>query len=100
MYGILPFCVIPYFSLFVHESRLKPNYIGPAAGAELSQDADEIIARSRHSLKLFEDTHRWVAGQVDYFNDEILPAHASYFIENRWLPIARRLETDLGIYGY
>ncbi|MFC1421039.1 hypothetical protein [Streptacidiphilus cavernicola] len=100
LYGILPFCVIPYFSLFVYEANLKPNHIDPAVRAELSQDAEEIIARSRHSLKLFEDTHRWIAGQIDYFNNEILPAHSSHFLGNTRLSIARFLETDLGIYCY
>ncbi|MEV6013852.1 hypothetical protein AB0M29_44910 [Streptomyces sp. NPDC051976] len=100
MYGILPFCIIPYFSLFIHEAKLKPNHIDPAALAALSPEAEEIIARSRHSLKLFEDTHRWIAGQIDYFNDKILPVHSSYFLGNTWLPFARFLETDLGIFGY
>ena len=100
MYGILPFSIIPYFSLFVHEASLKPDHVDPATRAELSQDAEEIIARSRHSLKLFEDTHRWIAGQIDYFDDEILAAHSGHFLGNTWLPIARFLETDLGIFGY
>ncbi|TJZ94962.1 hypothetical protein [Actinacidiphila oryziradicis] len=95
LYGILPFCIIPYFSLFIHEAKLKPNHIDPAALAALSPEAEEIIARSRHSLKLFEDKKRWITGQVDYFNDKILLAHSGHFLGNTWLPIARFLETDL-----
>ena len=98
--GILPFCLVPYLSLFVYESRAKLIANDPAMQTALSQDADAICARSRHSLKLFEDTQRGIEGQLDYFRDEILVAHSERFLNNTWFPPARVLETDLGIYSY
>jgi hypothetical protein len=90
----------PYLSLFVHESHRKLRASDPALASLLSSDVEAIVARSRHSLKLFEDTHRGVAGQLAYFRDELLPAHRRRFLGNTWLPLARPLEKDLGLISY
>lgn len=65
---IATFCMVSYFSLFVHESYERLKELDPqrAQTISLSPDAQKVIARSRHSLTLFEDTKRGVSGQLDY----------------------------------
>ncbi len=94
------FCMAPYLSLFVHESYRKLKIIDPALPSLLSSDAESIVARSRHSLKLFEDNRRGIDGQLAYFREEISTAHSEKFLNNTWLKAARFLETDLGLYSY
>ncbi len=98
--GRISLCMAPYLSLFAHESHRKLRAYDPAFAALLSGDVEAIVARSRHSLKLFEDTHRGVAGQLAYFRDELLPAHRRRFLGNTWLPLARPFEKDLGLFSY
>jgi hypothetical protein len=98
--GVISLCMAPYLSLFVHESYHKLRAGDPALASLLSNDVGAIVARSRHSLKLFEDTHRGIAGQLTYFRDELLPAHSRRFLGNTWLPLARPLEKDLGLFSY
>jgi hypothetical protein len=98
--GTISLCMAPYLSLFVHESYRKLESSDPALASSLSSHVKAIVARSRHSLKLFEDTHRGIDGQIAFFRDEILPAHAQYFLGNTWFPPARFLETDLGLFSY
>jgi hypothetical protein len=98
--SVVSLCMVPYISLFVHESYRKLRTSDPALASLLSNDVEAIVARSRHSLKLFEDTHRGVAGQLAYFRDELLPAHSRRFLGNTWLPLARPLEKDLGLFSY
>ncbi len=98
--GTIMFCLAPYLSLFVYESYSKLKRIDPTLPALLSADAEAIVARSRHSLKLFEDNRRGIEGQLTYFRDEISPAHTDRFLNNTWLKAARFLETDLGLYSY
>lgn len=98
--SILPFCISPYLSLYVHESIAKLKNIDPAASALLSVEVKEIVARSRHSLKLFEDTKRGVDGQLKYFRNVLMPAHRDRFLGNVRFKALRFLETDLGIYRY
>jgi hypothetical protein len=97
---VVSLCVVPYFSLFVHESLRKLEGIDPTLAAVLSNDVRSIVERSRHSLKLFEDTHRGIDGQVVYFRDEVLPTHHSHFVERVWFPPARRFAKNLGIFSY
>lgn len=58
------------------------------------------MARSRHSLKLFEDTKRGVDGQLAYFRDVLMPAHRGRFLGNVRFKVFRFLETDLGLCRY
>lgn len=94
------FCLASYFSLFIYEGYARLPEVAPHLHAPLSPLAQSVTARSRHSLKFFEDTHRGIEGQISYFEDEIFPAHAQRFYGNTWLPIARRWETDLGFCRY
>ncbi|GHB15929.1 hypothetical protein GCM10010306_004310 [Streptomyces umbrinus] len=98
--AVLAFCMAPYFSLAMHESLLKLQKIDPSITAAFEPDTLAISARSRHSLKLFEDNKRGIEGQISYFRDEVFPAHSARFLGNTWLPLARFLETDLGLYTY
>jgi hypothetical protein len=84
----------------VHESYQKIKVSDPALAAVLTEDVKRIIARSRHSLKLFEDNQRWIEGQLAYFHDEILPAHRRYFLERPLLGLGYLLGKDIGIYEY
>jgi hypothetical protein len=97
---VLSFCLGSYFSLFVYEGYARLPEVAPKLYTPLSPLAQSVTARSRHSLKFFEDTHRGIEGQISYFEDEIFPAHAQRFYGNTWLPLARRWETDLGLYRY
>ncbi|MFI8198874.1 hypothetical protein ACIF6K_20425 [Streptomyces sp. NPDC085942] len=100
MNPVLAFCMAPYFSLAMHESLQKAKKIDANISASFVENTIDISARSRHSLKLFEDTKRGIEGQVSYFRDEVFTAHSARFLGNTWLPLARFLETDLGLYGY
>ena len=92
--------MVSYFSLFVHESERKLSIIDPRLVSTLSSTAKEIVARSRHSLKLFEDTERRIAGQIAYYEDVLLPAHRSRFRGKMWFSPARILGNDLGLTLY
>ncbi|MFF8649821.1 hypothetical protein ACF06D_16550 [Streptomyces griseoluteus] len=104
--GIIPFCTAPYVALFIHEARRKPQVVDPAIFANLSAEAVQICATSRHSLKLFEDSKLKVDGRnpIDVFLErflrEIWGRHSRYFLGNTWFPPARVLETDLGLFRY
>ncbi|CAM5376929.1 hypothetical protein GCM10010298_25900 [Streptomyces microflavus] len=97
---IIPLCMSPYFSLVLHEAKRKPQAIDPSAFNGFSEEAEEVCARARHSLKLFEDTQRHIAGQLRYFEDEISTKHSKYFLGNTWLWLARKWEKDLGLFTY
>lgn len=99
---IVTLCLAPYLSLFVHESYRKLQTLDPELAELLSDDVESIVKRSRHSLKLFEDTKRGVAGQIAYFRDELLPAHTHYFLDNPppiLQPFVNDLK-DLGLFSY
>ncbi|MFE9395056.1 hypothetical protein [Streptomyces flavidovirens] len=98
--SVVSFCMAPYISLVVHESRRKLQNVDPAVLARLTRDAVAISTRSRHSLKLFEDTKRGIDGQLAYFCNEISAVYADRYLGNTWFPPARRFETDLGLYSY
>jgi hypothetical protein len=98
--GVVSLCMAPYLSLFVNESHRKLEKTDPALASSLSSNVKSIVTRSRHSLKLFEDTRRGIDGQLAYFHDEVLPTHSRHFLGNTWLPLARPLEKDLGLFSY
>jgi hypothetical protein len=95
-------CMASYLSLFVHESYARFQEIDKQAAQKIKPPADvqKIIARSRHSLKLFEDTNRGVTGQIRYFRDEIIANHHANFIEKIPVPFLRPLGKDLGVFTY
>ncbi|MFI8293016.1 hypothetical protein ACIGBL_28130 [Streptomyces sp. NPDC085614] len=92
--------MVPFASLVIHEAWGKAAFLPTTTVLELSEDAKEVCDRARHSLKLFEDTHRGIDGQLDFFEREILREHSRYFLGNTWLRLARCLETDLGVSRY
>jgi hypothetical protein len=94
-------CVSAYSSLIVHESYAKLKTSDPALAALVSGTFEDVVKRSRHSLKLFEDTGTNVGinGQCAYFRDEVIPAHEEVFI-GRVPRIARFLAKDLGLTSY
>jgi hypothetical protein len=98
--SVIAFCMVPYFSLAMHESLRKIHSIDPRIVPTYTQETLDISTRSRHSLKLFEDTMRGIEGQLSYFRDQIFTAHSDRFLGNTWLPFARPFETDLGLYSY
>ncbi|MGW1564018.1 hypothetical protein ACWCQ1_47330 [Streptomyces sp. NPDC002144] len=98
--AITPLCMAPYFSLVLHEAKLKPQTIDPSVFDEFSAEAEEVCARARHSLKLFEDNQRNIEGQLRFFEDDILKKHSARFLGNTWLRFARRWEKDLGLFTY
>lgn len=94
-------CISPYSSLIVHESYAKLKASDPALAALVTGAFEDVVKRSRHSLKLFEDTGTNVGidGQCAYFRDEVIPAHEQVFI-GRVPRIARFLAKDLGLSSY
>lgn len=96
------FCMFNYLSLFAYESHARLKKMSPSlsAGWAFSNGAADLLARSRHSLKLFEDTKRGVQGQLEFFANEVGPAHRRAFIEPVRLPFASAWKTDLGLTLY
>src|SRR5690606_29272195 len=81
-------------------SLAKLKVIDPPTSALLSSGVQQVVARSRHSLKLFEDTKRGVDGQLAYFREVLMPAHRGRFLGSVRFKVFQFLETDLGIYRY
>ncbi|MFE2550553.1 hypothetical protein ACFXGI_18685 [Streptomyces sp. NPDC059355] len=98
--GVASLCMTPFFSLVIHEARAKIDMITPSPPLDFSAEAAEVCARSRNSLKLFEDNQRWVAGQLEFYRNEIIGTHADHFLGNTWLRLARFLEVDLSLFTY
>lgn len=73
----LAFCMAPHFSLAMHESARKASKIDANISAAFEEATIIISARSRHSMKLFEDTKRGIEGQISYFRDEVFTAHSA-----------------------
>jgi len=90
--SIAPLSVIAFLALFVYEAEGKLS-LAPTWRAA---DTERVMARSRHALKLFDDTKRDLEGQVAFFRDEIEPAHRRRFLR----PIPWPWAKDLGIYKY
>lgn len=96
----LAFCMSSYLALFIYEGQRQLQALDPTLAQALSQDAQQVLTRSRHSLKFFEDTKRGLDGVRSAFGDEIIPAHRDYFVgllRFKWL---EPLSKDLGIFRY
>jgi hypothetical protein len=96
------FCMLRYLSLYVHESHNALEQVEPNLAAALAVDNADIIERSRHTVKLFDDTHNQF-GRVSGVTSQlagITQAHRDVFLDNTWFPPARVLETDLAVYRY
>ncbi|MEV7592576.1 hypothetical protein AB0O42_20105 [Streptomyces sp. NPDC089922] len=95
----LAFCATPYFSLAMYESLQKMQALDSRILAALDPDVVAIATRSRHSLKLFEDTKRGIDGQLSYFRERVIASHSERFLGG--MPsLIRFLGTDLGLGGY
>ncbi|MFT4165681.1 MAG: hypothetical protein QM650_10620 [Microlunatus sp.] len=90
--------IAPFYSLFIYEARSALVELGDNPRL-LPADAERQLAKSRHTVKLFEDTKRYIEGQVAHMRDTLIPAHRDAFLNKTWLPIARWLESDLGIWA-
>jgi len=91
-----------YLSLYVHESHQALTTVLPELAALLEVDNGYVIERSRHTVKLFDDTHPQFGGAIGVTSQlgGIAEAHRDYFLDNTWFPPARVLETDMATYRY
>jgi len=94
--------MIPYLSLFAYESSLKLRllYDGRNDGPRFTEGVSRTLERSRHTLKLFEDTARGVDGQIAWYHDKVVHPSREYFIEKIKVPFLRSLGKDLGVFSY
>lgn len=60
---------------------------------------DGVVAQSRHSVKMFDDTVRKFVGVTSTYEDDVIFGHSKEFLGNTWLPLARPLESDLGLFS-
>jgi hypothetical protein len=99
---VLMYNMLRYLSLYIHESHKALTVINPEFAALLKVENAEIIERSRHTNKLFDDTNDQL-GDVSGVTSQlggIAEVHRDYFLDNTWFPPARVLETDLAEYRY
>jgi hypothetical protein len=96
------FCMINYLSLYVHESRRALQSLEPQDAAALAVGNEQVIERSRNTIKFFDDNNPengGVDGVARQFVN-IIREHRAFFLNNTWFPPARVLETDLAVYHY
>jgi hypothetical protein len=99
--GVIPiFCMVSYLSLIAHESFNYLTKSDPSATRTLALEYGSVVAQSRHRIKLFDDSRLGMDGVSKYFGETLASAHQRRFLGNTWLPLARRWETDLGLYFY
>ena len=98
--GIAAMCSMSFICLIAHEvgNYLKKHPTASLPKVEIPSAA--AIAQSRHAVKLFDDNKRELTGVTGVYEDEIVPRHSRDFLRNTWLPWARLLESDLGIFTY
>lgn len=99
---VLTFSMMRYLSLYVYESYKALTAVWPDLAALLAVDNADVIERSRHTVKLFDDTNPQLGGAsgVTLQFGGIAQAHRDYFLDNTWFPPARVLETDMAVYRY
>ncbi|MFV0461039.1 MAG: hypothetical protein ACK5MT_19980 [Actinomycetales bacterium] len=90
--------LLPFLSLFCFEGRRALKTLGDRV-VPLPPDAETMVEKSRHTVKLFMDTQREIEGQVAHFRQSLVPAQCGAFLGNTWLPLARLFETDLAIWN-
>ena len=97
-------CATPFLSLIVHESHRKLQQIASATtpeGVTFTHETAGIVTRSRHTLKLFEDSAQpEIDGYLDWFDNHVTTTHRTHFITNIKVRALRWLGNDLGIYYY
>ena len=99
---VLNLSMMRYLSLYVYESHQALITVLPQLAALLEVDNADVIERSRHTVKLFDDTHPQFGGAIGVTSQlgGIAEAHRDYFLDNTWFPPARVLETDMATYRY
>lgn len=98
--AIVNLCSFNYICLLTFEAAKHMDKLPPGFMNKPAAPASSTIAQSRHSIKLFDDNKRGLAGVTGVIEDEIIPAHAKEFLGNTWFPLARWLESDLGLFMY
>ncbi|GAA1318720.1 hypothetical protein ACFSWE_07000 [Leucobacter albus] len=96
----LSFCMGSYMALFVYEGQRQIKKIDPDLGVEISDAAQQVLTRSRHSLKLFDDSKLGLEGLQSLFWDEIVPSHEDYFVGLLRFSWLKPLAKDVGVYRY
>jgi hypothetical protein len=94
-------CMTNYLSLYIYESYKALQTIDPQLAAQLAVGNAQIIERSRHTVKFFDDTnvqHGGVEGVASQFT-QIIQAHWDFFIGSL-PPPAEPFGTDLAVYRY
>jgi hypothetical protein len=91
----------PFLALFIYESAKKRSFAFPELADEpLPPDVADVVARSRHALKLFSDRKRGVAGQIRYYWERVVDVHRDRFIGGVRVGFLRWLGRDLGVFEY
>ena len=90
-------CFVNHLSLMVYESARRLRHLNATAVLDRHPDS---LARSRHSIKIFDDTKRSVADIVAYFDSTIVATHKAYFMSRPRFRWARRWVTDIGLFHY
>lgn len=93
-------CIISYLSLIIYESRNYLETVDPTFGQSLALGNADIIEQSRHRTKMFDDTHLGMDGVVEFFSDQLIAAHKTFFIDRVRLPLAKSWKTDLTLGDY
>jgi hypothetical protein len=87
-------CLVSNISLVIHESHRHLIEVDPSLASVLAFEHANIIEKSRHRIKLFDDTSLGIDGVSKHLSDDILKAH-----DRRFLP-ARLWKGDLSISMY
>ena len=98
--SIASMCVFNYVCLLSFEAAKYVAKLPPGLIVETAELKSASIERSRHTVKLFDDKKKGIAGVTGMLEDEVIPGHSKEFLGNTWLPLARPLECDLGIFTY
>ncbi len=94
------FGLFPSLALMVYESQRYLAKHFPDVADQLHLQHADLIARSRHSLKFFDQPKKTVSELLDYFDREIRQPQTEEFTGNARFAWARRFETDLGLYFF
>jgi hypothetical protein len=99
---VLTFSMMRYLSLYVYESHRALTTVLPDLAMLREVDNADVIERSRHTVKLFDDTNPQLGGASGVTTQfgGIAKAHRDHFLDNTWFPPARVLETDMATYRY
>lgn len=98
--SIASLCSFNYICLLTYEAARHIAKLPHEIISTTAAITSPVIAQARHSVKLFDDNKRGLAGVTGIIEDEIIPTHSQEFLGNTWLKWARHLESDLGLFTY